>query len=200
MTKIELLKYAMIVTGSMVFLRQLLWLFLFVVLLGYCSSGANTPEEAFERARKAYLDKNARKFVSLLTEDSIAGIESSIEPIRTAYLRMADQKQAQKAFEPMAKKIGVPVSRLGSLTVEEYIAISMGIDDSEGRGSDTSFFPKEILEKPEITRKEEQDNRATLYFGEIHKMNLRKTDKGWKIVLDFTPPDPTAYPQSFENP
>ncbi|MCS6983503.1 MAG: hypothetical protein NZM25_00050 [Leptospiraceae bacterium] len=174
-----------------------LWLSLGVILFHTlsCSQRAETPEQAFEMLRDAYMRKDAAKFVQLLTPESIQGIEKMIEPIRMAYLKMADdEKKRQKAFEPMAKKIGVPVSRLGSLTVEEYIAIIMGSDESEGKGADTTFFPKELLQHQEILSREIEGDRAILYFAENRKLQLRKTKKGWLIDLDLSLPDPNYYP------
>ncbi|MCB1147841.1 MAG: hypothetical protein KDK38_13660 [Leptospiraceae bacterium] len=174
--------------------RNVILLAIAVVLLGiFCSpKKAETPEDAFALFLEAYKTGDAEKVAQTLTPDSITSIEEYLDPIQEAYSKMGSEERAHKAFSTMAKQMGVPVNKIGSISATDYLGYLMQ-QEREGRGADTGIIPRGLLENPSITKKEENGEKAVLYFGDFGRIPLKKTDAGWRIQLSLNmeaPPSP----------
>ena len=82
----------------------------------------------------------------------------------------------------MAKQIGLPVSKLKELTIEDFIGYMMRNENASG--GETTLMPKEMLPPAKVVRKVEKGNKATLYFSEDEKLSFIKTEAGWRVHLD----------------
>ena len=158
-------------------------LFLALILQMSCGKkGAQTPEAALDIAQQAYLKKDVKAFLNILSKETIIYLEEKIEPYRTAFQTAPDNPQAQQAFEAMAQSMGMPVSKLKDLTIEDFV--SYMLKNEEGAGTETTIFPQELLPPAKVLRRVEKGNKATLYFEEGQKLIFLKTDTGWKMHLD----------------
>ncbi len=142
----------------------------------------DTPEEALAAAQEAYLKRDAKAFVAVLSKETLGELEEKIESMRTMFQSMPENPQAAKAFEHMAQQMNMPVSKLKELTVEDFIGYMM--QNEAASGSETTLLPKEMLPPAKVVRKTEKGNKATLYFSDDEKLSFIKTDAGWRVTLD----------------
>ncbi len=154
-----------------------------VVLLAACSKKKfETPEEALQALQTAYLKKDAKGFIAVLSKETIAELEDKIETMRSTFQTPPENPDAAQAFEHMAKQMGMPVSKLKELTVEDYIGFMM--QNETARASESTLLPKEMLPPAQIAQRVEKGNKATLYFADKEKLFFIKTDSGWRVHLD----------------
>lgn len=141
-----------------------------------------TPEAALAAAQEAYLRRDARAFIAVLSRETLAELEEKIESMRTMFQSMPENPQAARAFEHMAKQMNMPVSKLKELTVEDFIGYMM--QNEAASGSENALLPKEMLPPAKVIRRTEKGNRATLYFEDDEKLSFIRTDAGWRVHLD----------------
>lgn len=141
-----------------------------------------TPEAALSAAQEAYLKRDAKAFVAVLSKETLSEIEDKVEQMRQMFGSTPENPQAAQAFEHMAKQMGLPVSKLKELTAEDFIGYMMRNENATG--SETSLMPKEMLPPAKVVRRVEKGNKATLYFSEDEKLSFIKTDAGWRVHLD----------------
>ncbi len=153
-----------------------------VIAIGCGKKKLETPEAALAAAQEAYLKRDAKAFVAVLSKETLSEIEEKIETMRQMFSSTPENPQAAQAFEHMAKQIGLPVSKLKELTIEDFIGYMMRNEDASG--SETSLMPKEMLPPAKVVRKIEKGNKATLYFSEDEKLSFIKTEAGWRVHLD----------------
>ena len=155
-----------------------------VVALGmHCGKKKlETPEQALAAAQEAYLKRDAKAFVAVLSKETLSEIEDKVEQMRQMFGSTPENPQAAQAFEHMAKQMGLPVSKLKELTIEDFIGYMMRNENASG--SETSLMPKEMLPPAKVVRKVEKGNKATLYFSEDEKLSFIKTEAGWRVHLD----------------
>jgi len=163
-------------------MKKALFILFIMLQIGCGKKGAETPEAALDLAQQAYLQKDAKAFLKVLSKETIIYLEEKIEPYRTAFQATPDNPQAQKAFEAMAQSMGMPVSKLKDLTIEDFV--SYMLKNEGGAGSETTIFPRELLPPAKVMRRIEKGNKATLYFEDDQKLIFIKTDTGWKMHLD----------------
>lgn len=153
------------------------------MILGAVSCGKkklDTPEAALTALQEAYVKRDAKAFVAVLSKETLVEFEEKIEAMRSMFQSTPDNPQAAQAFEHMAKQMGMPVSKLKELTIEDFVGYMM---QSEG-ASETTLLPKEMLPPAKITKRNEKANKATLYFSDDEKLSFIKTDAGWRVHLD----------------
>lgn len=141
-----------------------------------------TPEAALVAAQEAYLKRDAKAFIAVLSKETLSELEEKIESMRTMFQSMPENPQAAKAFEHMAKQMNMPVSKLKELTIEDFIGYMM--QNEAASGSETTLLPKEMLPPAKVVRRTEKGNKATLYFEDDEKLSFIKTDAGWRVHLD----------------
>lgn len=156
-----------------------------VVLFAITACGqkkTETPEAALLAVQEAYLQRDAKAFVAVLSKETLSELEEKIESMRTMFQSMPENPQAAKAFEHMAAQMNMPVSKLKQLTIEDFIGYMM--QNEAASGSENALFPKEMLPPAKVVRRTEKGNRATLYFEDDEKLSFIKTDAGWRVHLD----------------
>lgn len=141
-----------------------------------------TPEAALAAAQEAYLKRDAKAFIAVLSKETLSELEEKIESMRTMFQSIPENPQAARAFEHMAKQMNMPVSKLKELTIEDFIGYMM--QNEAASGTETTLLPKEMLPPAKIVRRTEKGNKATLYFEGDEKLSFIKTDAGWRIHLD----------------
>lgn len=157
-------------------------LVLLFILISCSKNLTETPEGALQFAQESYLAKDAKKFTSILSDESKQKLEERIEPIRAMFQNVPGEGPARKAYSRMAEKMGISIENLGKLTIEDYITYSLKND--MGQGSETTIFPKEFLKKPAISKKEEKGDTVILHFGNMGRLVFLKTGKGYRLHLD----------------
>lgn len=159
------------------------WLAVLIVALAACGKKKlETPEAALSAAQEAYLKRDAKAFIAVLSKETLSELEEKIESMRTMFQSMPENPQAAKAFEHMAKQMNMPVSKLKELTIEDFIGYMM--QNETASGSETTLLPKEMLPPAKVVRRTEKGNKATLYFEDDEKLSFIKTDAGWRVHLD----------------
>ncbi|MFZ5629387.1 MAG: hypothetical protein ACOY5B_09695 [Spirochaetota bacterium] len=156
-----------------------------MAILAFAACGAKkleTPEAALAAAQEAYLKRDPKAFIAVLSKETLSELEEKIESMRTMFQAMPENPQAAKAFEHMAKQMNMPVSKLKELTIEDFIGYMM--QNEAASGSETTLLPKEMLPPAKVVRRTEKGNKATLYFEEDEKLSFIKTDAGWRVHLD----------------
>ncbi len=169
-------------------MKRLFLFLLITVLAGACAKNANkTPEEAYQSVRNAYVTKNAKAFLENLTENSREEITGIIEPIREAYAAMEESGNAERAFAELAKRMGVPIKKLGSLTEEQYISYQMK-DEQGGHGTNARLFPNNFLsdQAPTSVSFNEDKDKATLAFANGAALVFRNENKKWLLEINFS--------------
>lgn len=141
-----------------------------------------TPEQALAALQDAYLKRDAKAFIAVLSKETLSDFEEKIDSMRSMFQSMPENPQAAKAFEHMAKQMNMPVSKLKELTLEDFISYMM--QNESASGSETTLLPKEMLPPAKALRRSEKGNRATLYFEDDEKLTFIKTDDGWRVHLD----------------
>lgn len=142
----------------------------------------DTPEAALAALQDAYIKRNAKAFIAVLSKETLGEFEEKVESMRSAIPLNPENPSAARAFEIMAKEMKMPVSKLKELTVEDFIGYMM---QNEGAsGSETAILPKEMLPPAKVLRRTEKGNKATLYFSDDEKLSFIKTDAGWRVHLD----------------
>jgi len=159
----------------------------------------DTPEAALTAIQEAYIKRDAKAFVAVLSKETLAEFEEKIESMRSMFQSMPENPQAAQAFEHMAKQMNMPVSKLKELTIEDFIAYMMQSENASG--SETTLLPKEMLPPAKVVRRVERGNKATLYFADDEKLTFIKTEAGWRVHLDTESVTPKGIPgQSQEEP
>ena len=141
-----------------------------------------TPEAALAAVQEAYLKRDAKAFIAVLSKETLGDLEEKIEQMRSMFQSMPENDNAKKAFEHMAKQMGMPVSKLKELTIEDFIGYMMNNEGASG--SETTLLPKEMLPPAKVLKRVEKGNKATLYFADDEKLSFIKTDAGWRVHLD----------------
>ena len=153
-----------------------------VIALSCGKKKLDTPEAALAALQEAYMKRDAKAFVAVLSKETLSEFEEKVESMRAAIPSNPENPSAARAFEIMAKEMKMPVSKLKELTVEDFIGYMM---QNEGAsGSETTILPKEMLPPAKVTRRTEKGNKATLYFSDDEKLSFIKTDAGWRVHLD----------------
>lgn len=142
----------------------------------------DTPEAALHAIQEAYVKRDAKAFVAVLSKDTLSEFEDKVNEMRSMFQAMPENPQAAQAFEHMAKQMGIPVSKLKELTVEDFVGYMM--HNESASGSETTLLPREMLPPAKVIRRVEQANKATLYFEGDEKLSFKKTDAGWRVHLD----------------
>lgn len=153
-----------------------------IVVFGCGKKKLETPEAALTAAQEAYLKRDAKAFVAVLSKETLGEIEEKIEQMRQMFQSTPENPQAAQAFEHMAKQMGLPVSKLKDLTIEDFIGYMMRNEDASG--GETSLMPKEMLPPAKVLKRTEKGNKATLYFSEDEKLSFIKTEAGWRVHLN----------------
>lgn len=141
-----------------------------------------TPEAALAAVQEAYIKRDAKAFIAVLSKETLSELEDKIDSMRTMFQSMPENPQAAKAFEHMAQQMNMPVSKLKELTIEDFIGYMM--QNEAASGSETTLLPKEMLPPARVVRRTEKGNKATLYFEDDEKLSFIKTDAGWRVHLD----------------
>ncbi|HRP68881.1 MAG TPA: hypothetical protein PLY93_05060, partial [Turneriella sp.] len=136
---------------------------------------------ALAALQEAYIKHDAKAFVAVLSKEALEDLDEKIDSMRAMFQSMPENPQAAKAFEHMAKEMGLPVAKLKELTVEDFIGYMMQTENASG--SETTLLPKEMLPPAQVIRRIEKGNKATLYFGDDKKLSFIKTDAGWRVYL-----------------
>lgn len=142
----------------------------------------DTPEAALAAVQDAYLKRDAKAFIAVLSKETLTELEEKIEQMRSMFQSMPENPQAAQAFEHMAKQMGMPVSKLKELTIEDFIGYMMNNEGASG--SETTLLPKEMLPPAKIMKRVEKGNKATLYFADDEKLSFIKTEAGWRVTLN----------------
>jgi hypothetical protein len=151
-----------------------------------------TPEAALAALQAAYIQRDAKAFVAVLSKETLSELEEKIDSMRTMFQSMPENPQAAKAFEHMAKQMNMPVSKLKDLTVEDFIGYMM--QNEAASGSETTLLPREMLPPAKVIRRTEKGNKATLYFEGNEKLTFIKTEAGWRVHLDAENVTPKGIP------
>lgn len=157
----------------------------FILLVAFAACGKQkleTPEAALAAVQEAYLKRDAKAFIAVLSKETLTELEEKIESMRSMFQSMPENPQAAKAFEHMAKQMNMPVSKLKELTIEDFVGYMM--QNEAASGSETTLLPKEMLPPAKVLRRTEKGNKATLYFEDDEKLSFIKTDAGWRVHLD----------------
>jgi hypothetical protein len=163
-----------------------------VVVISCGKKRLDTPEAALAAVQEAYVKRDSKAFIAVLSKETLGELEEKIESRRAMFQAAPENPDAAKAFEHMAKQMGMPVSKLKELTVEDFIGYMM---QSEGAtGSETTLLPKEMLPPAKVLRRVEKGNKATLYFEDDEKLSFIKTDAGWRVHLNAENVAPQALP------
>ncbi len=163
-------------------IRRILLAVLLLVMAGCGKKKLETPEAALSALQEAYIRRDAKAFIAVLSKETLSELEDKIESMRSMFQSMPENPEAAKAFEHMAKQMNMPVSKLKELTIEDYIGYMM--QNEAASGSETTLLPKEMLPPAKVIRRVEKGNRATLYFEDDEKLSFIKTDAGWRVHLD----------------
>lgn len=142
----------------------------------------DTPEAALEAVQNAYLKRDAKAFTAVLSKETLNDLEEKVDEMRKMFQNMPENDNAKQAFEHMAKQMGMPVSKLKELTVEDFIGYMMNNEGASG--SETTLLPKEMLPPAKVMKRVEKGNKATLCFGDDDKLSFVKTDAGWRVHLN----------------
>ncbi len=142
----------------------------------------DTPEAALTAVQEAYIKRDAKAFIAVLSKETLTELEEKIEQMRSMFQNIPENPQAAQAFEHMAKQMGMPVSKLKELTIEDFIGYMMSNEGASG--SETTLLPKEMLPPAKILKRVEKGNKATLYFADDEKLSFIKTDAGWRVTLN----------------
>lgn len=142
----------------------------------------DTPEAALAAVQDAYLKRDAKAFIAVLSKETLTELEEKIEQMRSMFQSMPENPQAAQAFEHMAKQMGMPVSKLKELTIEDFIGYMMNNEGASG--SETTLLPKEMLPPAKVMKRVEKGNKATLYFADDEKLSFIKTEAGWRVTLN----------------
>lgn len=152
------------------------------VLISCGKKKLDTPEAALTAIQEAYIKRDAKAFVAVLSKETLTELEEKVEQMRTMFQSMPENPQAAQAFEHMAKQMGMPVSKLKELTIEDFIGYMMQSESASG--SETALLPKEMLPPAKVSKRVEKGNKATLYFADDEKLSFIKTDAGWRVHLN----------------
>ncbi len=150
-------------------------------VIGCGKKKLDTPEAALAAVQDAYIRRDAKAFIAVLSKETLTELEEKIEGMRSMFQSIPENPQAAQAFEHMAKQMNMSVSKLKELTIEDFIGYMMR---TEGAGSETTLLPKEMLPPAQVLRRIEKGNKATLYFADDEKLSFIKTDAGWRVHLD----------------
>jgi hypothetical protein len=142
----------------------------------------DTPEAALSAVQEAYIKRDAKAFIAVLSKETLTELEEKIEQMRSMFQNIPENPQAAQAFEHMAKQMGMPVSKLKELTIEDFIGYMMNNEGASG--SETTLLPKEMLPPAKVLKRVEKANKATLYFADDEKLSFIKTDAGWRVHLN----------------
>lgn len=153
-----------------------------LLVIGCGKKKLESPEEALSALQQAYLKRDAKAFIAVLSKETLSDLEEKIDSMRSMFQSMPENPQAAKAFEHMAKQMNMPVSKLKELTLEDFISYMM--QNESASGSETTLLPKEMLPPAKVVRRVEKGNRATLYFEDDEKLTFIKTEAGWRVHLD----------------
>lgn len=153
-----------------------------ILAVGCKKARYETPEAALAALQQAYLKKDAAAFVAVLSNETLAELEEKVSEIRATFQTAPENPHAAQAFEHMAQQMGLSVSKLRELTLEDFIRYMM--QNEQASGSETTLLPPEVLPPATVQKKSEKGNRAVLYFAEGHKLSFIKTSEGWKVHLD----------------
>ncbi len=151
-------------------------------LLGCGKKKLDTPEAALSAVQDAYVRRDAKAFIAVLSKETLTELEEKIEGMRSMFQSIPENPQAAQAFEHMAKQMNMPVSKLKELTIEDFIGYMMRNEGATG--SETTLLPKEMLPPAKVLRRTEKGTKATLYFADDEKLSFIKTDAGWRVHLD----------------
>ena len=110
----------------------------------------DTPEAALEAVQNAYLKRDAKAFTAVLSKETLNDLEEKVDEMRKMFQNMPENDNAKQAFEHMAKQMGMPVSKLKELTVEDFIGYMMNNEGASG--SETTLLPKEMLPPAKVMK------------------------------------------------
>jgi|JI10StandDraft_1071094.scaffolds.fasta_scaffold54811_6 hypothetical protein len=157
----------------------------------------DTPEAALAAVQEAYLKRDAKAFIAVLSKETLTELEEKIEQMRSMFQSIPENPQAAQAFEHMAKQMGMPVSKLKELTIEDFIGYMMNNEGASG--SETTLLPKEMLPPAKVMKRVEKGNKATLYFADDEKLSFIKTEAGWRVTLNAENVTAKGMPQQGEE-
>ena len=115
----------------------------------------DTPEAALEAVQNAYLKRDAKAFTAVLSKETLNDLEEKVDEMRKMFQNMPENDNAKQAFEHMAKQMGMPVSKLKELTVEDFIGYMMNNEGASG--SETTLLPKEMLPPAKVMKRVAHD-------------------------------------------
>lgn len=151
---------------------RLLKLFSFCVVLFLLISckpaGPLTPEDAFAQMRESIEEKNSKKIISLLSQESLMKIDNVVKRIN----EMSDE-----AVEVFAKKNNINSSKLKNLSIEDYITIQIFLSEKKGDSGLRKAF------KSTIVKVEESETSAVIIVENGVKVYFVKESPYWKFNL-----------------
>jgi len=153
------------------------YILLLVLSLGYgCTTTEVLPPiGVLEKVRNAFYEKKDKEFLLYLSKNFQGHMEAHLNEVRTSFSVLPPG-----ALKGLAKKMGVPVSRISRITLEEYIQYRMKNEDT-GLGNDYLVFPIEALKPGAVTDSKQTDEIATLTFENGAKLIFVKEQNLWKI-------------------
>ena len=147
-------------------------------LLAGCAAGPKTPQEAFEKAQQAYINKNYNAYYDLLSKNAKETVKKTVESFK---------KMPEPQLQFMASMYGVKVEDLKKMTPTGFIKMSVQMTEklkadpkfkemSKGKAMDIADMKiKDIIEK---------GNEATITFMNFDfPLYLTKEGGSWKIDI-----------------
>ncbi|MES0490423.1 MAG: hypothetical protein ABUK01_10550 [Leptospirales bacterium] len=151
------------------------WFLVLFIVHGCAAPESLTPMEVLAKVQKAFYEKNGDTFLLYLSNNFINRMQVHVDEIRKSFSVLP-----KDALKGLALKMGIPVSRISQMNLEEYIQYRM----EHGKfvlGSDYLLFPMEALEPVNVTNRLEADEKTTLIFKNGAKLIFIKEENLWKI-------------------